>query len=355
MQRNPRPQDVSWFLDLNERSGLNLDPPYQRRSVWTRRDREYFLDTIFNDYPSPAIFLHKTIDENGKSVHHVIDGKQRLETILLFAKDKVKIPANFGDVRYNGKKFSQLDGEQKQQFWNYSISVEFLPIVDEAVVNSVFERINRNARKLTDQELRHAKYDGWLISFVEAQATDEDWERLGVVTKARSKRMADVQFLSELMLVAISNDLHGFDQRELDSFYADYDDPDAAELAQTTDEMQAKFSASKLRLRQMVEQDANVKNHLKTLANIYSLWSYLTLFAAELPATADLVAKYLRFMGLVQEFQNDAERQITGDEALRPLEQAANTYAVNLSGASTDETPRRDRHEALRTGMTFEQ
>lgn len=354
MQRNPRPQDVSWFLDLRDRDGLDLDPPYQRRSVWTRGDREYFIDTIFNDYPSPAIFLHKTIDENGKSVHHVIDGKQRLETIIMFAKDKIKIPAYFGDERLRGKKFSQLDNDQKQRFWNYSMSVEFLPIIDEALVNSVFERINRNARKLTDQELRHAKFDGWLITFLEQQAADEDWERLGVVTKARAKRMADVQFLSELMLVAITGTLHGFDQRGLDAFYADFDDPDAAELALTTDEMEARFAAPKLRLRQMVEQEPSVRDYLKTLANIYSLWTVLTVIP-DLPETAVLVQRYLRFMKLVAEFQQNEERQITEDEALRPLETAANAYAANLTGASTDETPRRARHEALCAGLAFDQ
>jgi hypothetical protein len=353
MQRNPRPQDVSWFLDLNERDGLNLDPPYQRRSVWTRRDREYFLDTIFNDYPSPAIFLHKTISEEGKSVHHVIDGKQRLETILLFAHDKVKIPSNFGDERFNGKKFSQLDASKKQQFWNYSISVEFLPIVDEAVVNSVFERINRNARKLTDQELRHAKFDGWLIEFVESQAADEDWERLGVVTKARSKRMADVQFLSELMLVAVTSEIHGFDQRELDRFYAEFDDPDVMELKLTTDEMEANFNRAKLKMRQMVESEPLVRDFLKSLANIYSLWTYLTVCAADDSDTVGLVRRYLRFMRRVQEFQQNPLRQIGVDPEIQPLEEAANRYAVNLSGASTDETPRRARHEALGAGLAL--
>ena len=73
-------------------------------------------------------------------------------------------------------------------------------VIDGAIVNEVFDRLNRNSRKLTSQELRHAKYDGWPITIAEAEEEKEDWKRLGIVTTARAKRMADTQFISELML-----------------------------------------------------------------------------------------------------------------------------------------------------------
>ncbi len=67
MQRRLSTQDLTWLLDLNQNKQLNLDLPYQRRSVWTRWDKQFSLDTIFRNYPSPAIFLHKTIDDAGKA------------------------------------------------------------------------------------------------------------------------------------------------------------------------------------------------------------------------------------------------------------------------------------------------
>ena len=59
MERRPTTQDLTWLIDLRRNNQLDTDPPYQRRSVWTRNDKQYFLDTIFRNYPSPAIFLHK--------------------------------------------------------------------------------------------------------------------------------------------------------------------------------------------------------------------------------------------------------------------------------------------------------
>ncbi len=82
MQRRPTTQDISWFLDLYKNGQLDLDPPYQRRSVWSPKDRRFFLDTIFRGYATPAIYLHKEMDEKGSVKHAVVDGKQRLETII---------------------------------------------------------------------------------------------------------------------------------------------------------------------------------------------------------------------------------------------------------------------------------
>ena len=173
MKRRPTTQDLTWLLDLDLNKQLDIDPPYQRRSVWTLKDSQFFLDTIFRDYPSPAIFLHKTIDEGGKSTYHVVDGKQRIKTILDFVNDRIKIAKNFGDIRLNGKRWIDLKGEQdlKQKLWNYQITVEMIDDVEGSVINEVFDRLNRNARRLTPQELRHARFEGWLISEVEAEST----------------------------------------------------------------------------------------------------------------------------------------------------------------------------------------
>ncbi len=96
------------------------------------------------------------------------------------------------------------------------IPVEFLTFDanDTHVVSLAFDRLNRNMRKLEPQELRHARWDGWFISLVEAECERPEWLTLGVVTKARSKRMKDAQFISELLLVVLEGDQHVLAQRE---------------------------------------------------------------------------------------------------------------------------------------------
>src|SRR5687768_14957874 len=74
------------ILDLKhlyEGEHLNLEPGFQRQSVWNERDRAKLIDSILRNYPLPAIFLYKR-QEEGHLVYDVIDGKQRLESIFMF-------------------------------------------------------------------------------------------------------------------------------------------------------------------------------------------------------------------------------------------------------------------------------
>ncbi len=173
MRRQPSTQQISWFLDLERNEQLNLNPPYQRKSVWAPKDRRFFLDTIFRNYPTPPVFIHRTIDGNGFTTYHVVDGKQRLETILNFAKNKIAIDANFGDINYNGKKFNDLTQEQKREFWDYTLVVDFIEAVDGANIDQVFDRVNRNSINLQPQELRHARFNGWFITETEGESEDD--------------------------------------------------------------------------------------------------------------------------------------------------------------------------------------
>jgi uncharacterized protein with ParB-like and HNH nuclease domain len=108
MQRRSSTQDVSWFIDMRRNGQLDLDPPYQRRSVWSPKDRRFFLDTIFRGYPSPPIFLHKTVSDDQKTGYAVVDGKQRLETIFKYVGGELALFPEYGDARFNGKKWNQL-------------------------------------------------------------------------------------------------------------------------------------------------------------------------------------------------------------------------------------------------------
>jgi len=47
------------------------------------------------------------------------------------------------------KRWAQLDREVKARFWNYSLIVEMLPDVTDSSVKNIFERINRNSRRLS--------------------------------------------------------------------------------------------------------------------------------------------------------------------------------------------------------------
>jgi hypothetical protein len=120
---------------------INLIPPFQRRRVWTPALRKKLLENMVRGKPIPAIFLYK--EESGsKYAYNILDGKQRLESILLFVGDKredLAIPnwrdyffkshghAHFAinvasaDERAKNKSFAELDDELVRDFREYSI------------------------------------------------------------------------------------------------------------------------------------------------------------------------------------------------------------------------------------------
>ena len=352
MDRRPSTQDITWLLDLHRNGQLDLDPPYQRRSVWTRKDKQFFLDTIFRNYPSPAIFLHKTISDSGQATYHVVDGKQRTQTILEFVDDRIRIANDFGDLRLDGKKWSDLKGEKelKQRLWNYQITMEMMDIPEGSVVNEVFDRLNRNARKLKRQELRHARFDGWLITEAETESQRAEWKTLGVVTTARSKRMTDTQFISELILIVLTQGIMGFDQDALDQMYAEYEEPVATVEGFDQDYTRHRITIAKDFLLKMEETNESVSRFARAFAHFYTLWA-LVVLSDDLPPAGKAAESYADFMATVGRLhaQQDLDTLLRHEgegEYKLPLK-----YLIHYRGPSTDLTPRKKRLEALRAAL----
>ena len=73
---------------LNE-GKISLSPFFQRNRVWNLKTRKELIKNILKDRPIPAIFIYK--DETSsevKYIDNILDGKQRLESIMMFIGDK---------------------------------------------------------------------------------------------------------------------------------------------------------------------------------------------------------------------------------------------------------------------------
>jgi uncharacterized protein with ParB-like and HNH nuclease domain len=76
---------INDFLLLFKNGQINLNPGFQRRSVWSRADRQRLIQSITAKYPLPSVFLYQRLQKGGV-IYDVVDGKQRLETILMFTR-----------------------------------------------------------------------------------------------------------------------------------------------------------------------------------------------------------------------------------------------------------------------------
>ena len=57
-ERRSTIQSIAWVRDMQRARQLDLDPPYQRRSVWNREYKQFFIDTILKNYPVPPMFVN---------------------------------------------------------------------------------------------------------------------------------------------------------------------------------------------------------------------------------------------------------------------------------------------------------
>lgn len=83
---------------------VDLDPPYQReRNVWKPAARSALIDSIINGFDVPKLYFEtattRKVGPTGLTYQYaVIDGKQRLETILAFRYGELPLPE--GDQEY---------------------------------------------------------------------------------------------------------------------------------------------------------------------------------------------------------------------------------------------------------------
>lgn len=341
MKRQPTTQQITWFLDLYRSKQLDLNPPYQRKSVWSSSDRKFFLDTIFRNYPAPPIFIHRSVDDNGFTKYFVVDGKQRLETIMSFFENKLSVAVDFGDENLNGKKFRQLSTDYKRKFWDYTIVVDFIDSIDGRNIEEVFDRVNRNARNLQQQELRHARFNGWFINQVEDEADLDFWWKYKISTRARDRRMKNVQFISELFLIILDGGIVGFDQLHLDTQYAHYDEIE--DLIEMEGFSPSLFSSDVHNIKSFIEAMNAYNGCIENFAagsnnNFYTLWAYIYLSKPQNPQGA--ATNYLRFIELVSRI---TESNIESPEFTTYVLD----YYQNSRGASTDLGQRKARLDAL--------
>jgi hypothetical protein len=151
-------------LSLMFRHGqLNLEPGFQRRSVWGTGDRRRLIQSLLSNYPVPSIFLYQR-NSRGKTIYDVLDGKQRLETILMFTRQgrfkresfDVRLDRGDGMDWYDWRLLAK-DPDIRHAFETYKIPTvevrgELSSIVD------LFVRINSTGKPLTSGEKRHARF-----------------------------------------------------------------------------------------------------------------------------------------------------------------------------------------------------
>jgi len=192
----------------NYRGGeLILSPSFQRGYVWSAKQASKLIESILMSIPLPSIYLYELMGDSDKTVREVIDGKQRLTTIIHFVLEKspwnngkkFRLTSKYPDL--NGKTFNELTVEQKKKIYGTKLrTIEIPSSIDPEMKYTLFERVNVGSVSLNPQEIRNCISRGHLNNWLNDMAESNTCVRLmGNVEK--NKRMERQDALLRMCLI----------------------------------------------------------------------------------------------------------------------------------------------------------
>lgn len=175
-------------------------PEFQRRLVWTQRDKDRFLDTVIKGLPFPEIYIADgEVDlETGQGTQLLVDGLQRINTLSQYFEGDP-------DLRLQQVlPYQFLSDDDKRAFLQYDVAVRNLGAITREQVVEVFQRINATKYALTDIEINNAVYGGALKQFAAKMAEHSFFSSHPIFNAQDYRRMGDLRFVLSLICTIIS-------------------------------------------------------------------------------------------------------------------------------------------------------
>lgn len=215
---NSSPHPISDVRDWQRSNRLEIRPDFQRQEVWSEAAKVMLMDTILKAIPMPKVFVSSEIKDD-QVYRTVIDGQQRIGSILAFLDNRFSLVYPYqGD--YAGLKFSELPESVRKMFLQYRIDFNEAVGFSDDELRETYSRLNKYSVALTKQELRRADYPGAFLALSEKLALHDFLDTGKIFSVANRRRLADVEFVSEL-LAGIIGGLQ--DKKDnLDTFYLQY-------------------------------------------------------------------------------------------------------------------------------------
>ncbi len=340
-------QDIVWFRDRYLEGNLTIKPPYQRKPVWVARQKCYLIESILKGLPIPEIYVQQTTSAEGKTNYAIVDGQQRIRTVLQFVgseTDPTETEANKfvldklpPESEWRNKTFAELSDDQKKGFYGYRFAVKYLNTESDDEVREMFQRLNRFLTPLKPQELRNATFTGPFVKLVLELADNEFWVENRIVTPAAIRRMIDVEFVSEL-LIGVLHGPQGGSPAIIDSYYEQYEDYDD----EFPDERRAKrlFAETLDLIRKVLP---NIK--ATRWANKTDFYTLFVAFSSLAGTKALIAGKVPQLRVALENFASHVDTRLRDPSA--KVSKEAISYARAHEKGANDKMRRANRHKAL--------
>lgn len=149
---------------FSKETAYELQPDFQRRKGrWDNDKKSKLIESFIINVPVPPVFLYEVSYAN----YEVMDGLQRISTIIDFYNDQFELSGLDQWAELNGMKYSELpekikEGIDRRYLSSIILLNESASSPEKAIQMKqlVFERLNTGGETLKGQEIRNAIYNG---------------------------------------------------------------------------------------------------------------------------------------------------------------------------------------------------
>lgn len=343
-------ETIIWFRDRYNAGELVLKPPYQRKPVWTAKQKCALIESILMGYPIPELYIQhavKAVGDDSLSEYGLVDGQQRIRTVLQFigidkteseqdqnsfALDKVS-----SDSPFLGRTYKSLVTAERDRFFKYIFVIRYID-ADDIEVKEVFKRINRYVTKLNEQELRNATYTGPFVKLVKHLADDDYWFESKLISTALIRRMKDIEFVSELLIGVIHGPQAGSPAAITEYFiqFEDYEDEFPNQKA---------ISDRFLKTKKLIDEIFGSSHWSRFRSNrtdFYSLFVALAVVSIE-----NVIAKASvnKLRAVLLQFETQVDKRLADEKSVVSTDVI--DYVRAVEKGANDRKRRSDRHSVL--------
>src|SRR5216683_861898 len=211
-------RDLETILGQIHRGTLVISPEWQRSYVWKSKRKKRFIESLLIGLPIPSILTWHDAESQRE---YVIDGRQRLETLVRFCSSREQLErlqirdkpfktfsskeplfkpnAQLNDVA--NRRFDQFPQHWKDRLHREAFRMIRFSRLTRGQLYQVFERYNTGGVQLQAQEIRNAVYQNstlhkllWNLGreYLDPKpAPDPDVDRVSNDLRARMDRKVD--------------------------------------------------------------------------------------------------------------------------------------------------------------------
>ena len=214
---------ISTIKELYDEGDIIPQPTYQRDYVMDNKQASKLIESILIQIPIPTVYLCEESDGRLS----VIDGQQRITSIVRFLKNEFDLRGLEELKTLNKKYFKDLDKSMQRTIKTTTLNSIVILKESQELKYEIFARLNQGSTKLKPQELRNCIYRGSFNDMLEELA---DYHLLKILYREENKRKNYQEYILRFFALRNESDYKSSLKRTFNDYMAKHQNDSEEEI-----------------------------------------------------------------------------------------------------------------------------